>query len=151
MLPIFANNILHMLILQDQMNIETKIRNIRFIGELCKFKIAPPGFVFSCLKVCASDLCFCSYFCWFWTTGRCSNYPHSSLDYVALNLTFIKWIAFTPLLCPLLCPIVIFQSCSLCSFYWCFGICIHVVHFVIVIILKIAHQTLIFRSLRDIN
>jgi len=37
--------------LQDQMNIETKIRNIRFIGELCKFKIASPGLVFSCLKV----------------------------------------------------------------------------------------------------
>lgn len=37
--------------LQDQMNIESKIRNIRFIGELCKFKIAPPGLVFSCLKV----------------------------------------------------------------------------------------------------
>lgn len=37
--------------LQDQMNIETKIRNIRFIGELCKFRIAPPGLVFSCLKV----------------------------------------------------------------------------------------------------
>lgn len=34
------------------MNIETKIRNIRFIGELCKFKIAPAGLVFSCLKVC---------------------------------------------------------------------------------------------------
>ncbi|KAG5006500.1 hypothetical protein JHK85_025042 [Glycine max] len=28
---------------KDQMNIETKIRNIRFIGELCKFKISPPG------------------------------------------------------------------------------------------------------------
>ncbi|KAG4957160.1 hypothetical protein JHK85_043540 [Glycine max] len=35
---------------KDQMNIESKIRNIRFIGELCKFKIAPPGLVFSCLK-----------------------------------------------------------------------------------------------------
>lgn len=33
------------------MNIETKIRNIRFIGELCKFKIAPAGLIFSCLKV----------------------------------------------------------------------------------------------------
>lgn len=33
------------------MNIETKIRNIRFIGELCKFKIAPAGLAFSCLKV----------------------------------------------------------------------------------------------------
>lgn len=43
----------HNLPLQDQMNIETKIRNIRFIGELCKFKIAPAGLVFSCLKVYA--------------------------------------------------------------------------------------------------
>uniref|UniRef100_A0A6N2N598 MIF4G domain-containing protein n=1 Tax=Salix viminalis TaxID=40686 RepID=A0A6N2N598_SALVM len=36
---------------KDQMNIETKIRNIRFIGELCKFRIAPASTVFSCLKV----------------------------------------------------------------------------------------------------
>ncbi|KAG5226828.1 YCF protein [Salix suchowensis] len=35
---------------KDQMNIETKIRNIRFIGELCKFRIAPASTVFSCLK-----------------------------------------------------------------------------------------------------
>ena len=28
------------------MNIETKIKNIRFIGELAKFKIAQPGLVF---------------------------------------------------------------------------------------------------------
>ncbi|XP_048231473.1 regulator of nonsense transcripts UPF2 [Ricinus communis] len=40
---------------KDQMNIETKIRNIRFLGELCKFKIAPPGLVFSCLKACLDD------------------------------------------------------------------------------------------------
>ncbi|CAM8920380.1 unnamed protein product [Rhodiola kirilowii] len=40
---------------KDQMNIETKIRNIRFIGELCKFKVAPPGLVFSCLKACLDD------------------------------------------------------------------------------------------------
>lgn len=40
---------------KDQMNIETKIRNIRFIGELCKFKIAPAGFVFICLKGCLDD------------------------------------------------------------------------------------------------
>ena len=33
------------------MNIETKIRNIRFIGELCKFKVAQAGLVFTCLKV----------------------------------------------------------------------------------------------------
>ncbi|KAL4187983.1 hypothetical protein AMTRI_Chr09g41880 [Amborella trichopoda] len=40
---------------KDQMNIETKIRNIRFIGELAKFKIAPAGLVFSCLKTCLDD------------------------------------------------------------------------------------------------
>ncbi|KAB2078714.1 hypothetical protein ES319_A06G183200v1 [Gossypium barbadense] len=40
---------------KDQMNIETKIRNIRFIGELCKFKISSPGLVFSCLKTCLDD------------------------------------------------------------------------------------------------
>ncbi|KAL6494416.1 Regulator of nonsense transcripts upf2 [Orobanche gracilis] len=40
---------------KDQMNIETKIRNIRFIGELCKFKVAPGGLVFSCLKACLDD------------------------------------------------------------------------------------------------
>ncbi|KAI3705172.1 hypothetical protein L1987_75405 [Smallanthus sonchifolius] len=40
---------------KDQMNIETKIRNIRFIGELCKFKIAPAGLMFSCLKACLDD------------------------------------------------------------------------------------------------
>ncbi|KAJ8557119.1 hypothetical protein K7X08_002744 [Anisodus acutangulus] len=37
------------------MNIETKIRNIRFIGELSKFRIAPPGLVFNCLKACLDD------------------------------------------------------------------------------------------------
>ncbi|KDP46148.1 hypothetical protein JCGZ_06659 [Jatropha curcas] len=40
---------------KDQMNIETKIRNIRFLGELCKFRIAPPGLIFSCLKACLDD------------------------------------------------------------------------------------------------
>ncbi|KAJ0982711.1 hypothetical protein J5N97_010966 [Dioscorea zingiberensis] len=39
----------------DQTNIETKIKNIRFIGELCKFKVAPAGLVFSCLKACLDD------------------------------------------------------------------------------------------------
>ncbi|XP_010253476.1 PREDICTED: regulator of nonsense transcripts UPF2 isoform X2 [Nelumbo nucifera] len=40
---------------KDQMNIETKIRNIRFVGELCKFRIAPGGLVFGCLKACLDD------------------------------------------------------------------------------------------------
>ncbi|KAK4772712.1 hypothetical protein SAY86_014487 [Trapa natans] len=40
---------------KDQMNIETKIRNIRFLGELCKFRIAPAGLMFSCLKTCLDD------------------------------------------------------------------------------------------------
>lgn len=47
-------NIICPITLQDQMNIETKIRNIRFIGELCKFKVAPASLIFSCLKVCKS-------------------------------------------------------------------------------------------------
>lgn len=40
---------------KDQINIESKIRNIRFIGELCKFKMAPAGLIFSCLKACLDD------------------------------------------------------------------------------------------------
>ncbi|XP_044967217.1 regulator of nonsense transcripts UPF2-like isoform X2 [Hordeum vulgare subsp. vulgare] len=40
---------------KDQIKIETKIRNIRFIGELCKFNIAPSSLVFSCLKACLDD------------------------------------------------------------------------------------------------
>lgn len=40
---------------KDQMNIETKIRNIRFLGELAKFKVASPGLIFSCLKSCLDD------------------------------------------------------------------------------------------------
>uniref|UniRef100_A0ACD5UDH1 Uncharacterized protein n=1 Tax=Avena sativa TaxID=4498 RepID=A0ACD5UDH1_AVESA len=40
---------------KDQIKIESKIKNIRFIGELCKFKVAPSGLVFSCLKACLDD------------------------------------------------------------------------------------------------
>lgn len=40
---------------KDQTNIEIKIKNIRYIGELCKFKVAPAGLVFSCLKACLDD------------------------------------------------------------------------------------------------
>ncbi|CAL5026370.1 unnamed protein product [Urochloa decumbens] len=40
---------------KDQIKIETKIRNIRFIGELCKFKIASSCLVFGCLKACLDD------------------------------------------------------------------------------------------------
>lgn len=40
---------------KDQMNIETKVKNIRFIGELAKFKVAQPGLIFSCLKCCLDD------------------------------------------------------------------------------------------------
>ncbi|CAI0411623.1 unnamed protein product [Linum tenue] len=40
---------------KDQMNIETKVRNIRFLGELCKFRVAPAGLVFSCLKACLDE------------------------------------------------------------------------------------------------
>jgi regulator of nonsense transcripts 2 len=40
---------------KDQINIETKVRNIRFIGELVKFRKATTGFVFSCLKTLLDD------------------------------------------------------------------------------------------------
>ncbi|PKA55497.1 Regulator of nonsense transcripts UPF2 [Apostasia shenzhenica] len=40
---------------KDQTNIETKIKNIRFIGELCKFRIASATLVFNCLKACLDD------------------------------------------------------------------------------------------------
>ncbi|KAH9311223.1 hypothetical protein KI387_026258, partial [Taxus chinensis] len=38
---------------KDQMNIETKTKNIRFIGELAKFKVASASLLFSCLKAAA--------------------------------------------------------------------------------------------------
>lgn len=40
---------------KDQINIETKIRNIRFIGELTKFKICPPSATLNFLKLCLDD------------------------------------------------------------------------------------------------
>ncbi|KAI8539857.1 hypothetical protein RHMOL_Rhmol09G0215800 [Rhododendron molle] len=40
---------------KDEVKIQTKIRNIRFIGELCKFRIASAGLVFNCLKACLDD------------------------------------------------------------------------------------------------
>eukprot|EP00899_Mesostigma_viride_P014203 jgi/Mesvir1/22784/Mv14173-RA.2 len=40
---------------KDPMNLEGKIRNIRFIAELTKFRVAPPGVAFSCLKTCLDD------------------------------------------------------------------------------------------------
>ena len=40
---------------KGQHNLETKMRNIRFVGELVKFRVAPPHAAFHCLKVCAED------------------------------------------------------------------------------------------------
>jgi len=40
---------------KDQINIETKIRNIRFLGELAKFKICPASVILSCFKLCLDD------------------------------------------------------------------------------------------------
>ncbi|XP_024530355.1 regulator of nonsense transcripts UPF2 [Selaginella moellendorffii] len=40
---------------KDQMNIETKIKNIRFLGELAKFRVAPSTLIFTCLKSCLDD------------------------------------------------------------------------------------------------
>eukprot|EP00897_Mesotaenium_endlicherianum_P004511 jgi/Mesen1/4088/ME000214S03269 len=40
---------------KDQINIESKIKNARFLGELAKFKVASPGLIFNCLKACLDD------------------------------------------------------------------------------------------------
>eukprot|EP00850_Spirogloea_muscicola_P006728 SM000032S12112 [mRNA] locus=s32:567211:573564:- [translate_table: standard] len=40
---------------KDQMNVEVRIRNIRFLGELGKFRVAHAGQLFSCLKACLDD------------------------------------------------------------------------------------------------
>ncbi|KAH9602111.1 hypothetical protein KSS87_007395 [Heliosperma pusillum] len=63
---------------KDQMNIETKIRNIRFIGELCKFKIAPAGLVFNFLKVLFTRMNFLIQTC-------LDDFSHHNID-VACNL-----------------------------------------------------------------
>jgi len=40
---------------KDQMNIESKIKNIRFLAELTKFRICPTNTIFACLKACLDD------------------------------------------------------------------------------------------------
>ncbi|KAK1293378.1 Regulator of nonsense transcripts UPF2 [Acorus calamus] len=55
LLPMLEEEFNFLINKKDQTNIETKIKNIRFIGELCKFKIAPPGLIFGCLKACLDD------------------------------------------------------------------------------------------------
>lgn len=40
---------------KDAIRIETKIRNIRFLGELTKFEICNPNIIFNCMKVCLED------------------------------------------------------------------------------------------------
>lgn len=40
---------------KDQINIETKVKNIRFLCELVKFKMCPTNTIFNCLKMCIDD------------------------------------------------------------------------------------------------
>lgn len=40
---------------KDQMMIETKLKNIRFLGELVKFRVCPLHLIFNCLKECLDD------------------------------------------------------------------------------------------------
>eukprot|EP01113_Clastostelium_recurvatum_P028464 TRINITY_DN3443_c0_g1_i3.p1 TRINITY_DN3443_c0_g1~~TRINITY_DN3443_c0_g1_i3.p1 ORF type:complete len:1490 (-),score=547.81 TRINITY_DN3443_c0_g1_i3:1460-5929(-) len=40
---------------KDQINIESKIRNIRLLGELAKFRVCPVNLIFTCLKMCLDD------------------------------------------------------------------------------------------------
>ncbi len=39
----------------DLIKIETKVRNIRFLGELTKFEVCNPNTIFNCLKRCLED------------------------------------------------------------------------------------------------
>lgn len=39
----------------DVIKIETKIRNIRFLGELTKFDVCPAQIILECLKKCLDD------------------------------------------------------------------------------------------------
>ena len=39
----------------DVVKIETKIRNIKFLGELTKFQVCPPQTILECLKKCLDD------------------------------------------------------------------------------------------------
>lgn len=40
---------------RSQHTLESRTRNIRFIAELLKFRVAPPSIAFSCLKTCLDD------------------------------------------------------------------------------------------------
>ena len=42
-----------LLLKRDPINLESKIRTCRFLGELVKFRAAPPALLFACLKKCA--------------------------------------------------------------------------------------------------
>ncbi|CAM0903742.1 unnamed protein product [Alopecurus aequalis] len=55
LLPMLEEEFNFLINKKDQIKIESKIKNIRFIGELCKFKIAPSSLVFNCLKACLDD------------------------------------------------------------------------------------------------
>jgi len=39
----------------DLIKIETKVRNIRFLGELMKFEVCNPNTIFNCMKLCLED------------------------------------------------------------------------------------------------
>lgn len=39
----------------DVIKLETKIRNIRFLGELTKFQVCPSQLILDCLKKCLDD------------------------------------------------------------------------------------------------
>ena len=40
---------------KDQINLESRIRNIRFLCELCKFKVEGTNVIFACLQSCLDD------------------------------------------------------------------------------------------------
>lgn len=48
-------NFQHLFQKKDQIDLDNKLRTVRFLGELCKFRVAPPGTIFACLKACYDD------------------------------------------------------------------------------------------------
>jgi regulator of nonsense transcripts 2 len=43
---------------KDQINIETKVKNIRFLSEMVKFRICPPNTILNFLKMCLDDFTY---------------------------------------------------------------------------------------------
>lgn len=55
LVTLLVNEFTHHIKKRNQFRLESKIKNIRFLAELVKFKICPPNVGFRCLKKCFGD------------------------------------------------------------------------------------------------